>query len=137
MNRLNQLRRSFITAVKQAPDYIEGDYRNNSAALQLSHLVRNGADARRLLVPILDATDLSDAEEQEDAAEELSHILQAWDEPTFSDCANRAKEILDQLDDLWTAGNDVDMMELAERRVALEALSYAITQRCETLKDTK
>ena len=123
-----------MNTTKEAPYYIDGDHTNNSVAFQMSHLVRNGADARRLLVPILDA--ISDDEEQEDAAEELNHILQAWDEPAFADRAYRAQEILDLLDDLWTAGNGVDMMELGERRVVLETLSNAIAQRSEQMKQS-
>ncbi len=66
-----------MTATKEAPYYQAGVYSTNSAAFQISQLVRNGADARRLLVPIHEWTDLSDDEEQEDVAEELERILVA------------------------------------------------------------
>ena len=125
-----------MTVANNAPHYLDGARSTNSVAFQISQLVRNGADARRLLVPIQEWTDLSDDEDQEDAAEELGLILQAWDELSFAGSATRAQEILDQLDDLWTAGDGVDMMELGERRVALEALSHAIAQRCEQLEET-
>ncbi len=125
-----------MTATKEAPYYQAGAYSTNSAAFQISQLIRNGADARRLLVPIQEWTDLSDDEEQEDVAEELEQILQSWDEPAFLGHADRVQEILDELDDFWSDGNAVDMMELGERRVVLEALSHAIAQRCEQLKHT-
>jgi hypothetical protein len=120
-------------AAKQVPYYIEGDTRNNSAAFQVAQLIRNRADAWRLLVPILDATDLPDDEQQFDMAEELAQILQAWDDPDFVKQADRGSEILDELNDLWSDDGPVDMLELGERRVVLDALSIAIAHRCEQL----
>lgn len=125
-----------MTATKEAPYYEDGAYATNSAAFQISQLVRSSADARHLLVPIQEWIDLSDEEDQDDAAEELERLLQSWDRPLFLDHADRAQKILDELDDLWTAGNGVDMMELGERRVVVEALTHAIAQRCEQLKQS-
>jgi ATPase subunit of ABC transporter with duplicated ATPase domains len=98
--------------------------------------VRSRDDVRRLLVPIQESTDLSDDEEQIEAAEELEQILQSWDDPAFVKHAGRAQEILDELNDAWSGDGPVDMLELGERRVVLDALSLAIAYRLQLEQPT-
>lgn len=116
-----------MTAMKEAPYYQYDAHKTNNPAFQISQLVRSGADARRLLVPIHDWAHLS---RKSQMAEQVESILNTWDEPGFPDRADRALQILKELDAIWTAGNGVDMMDLGERRVPLYALYNAIVQRC-------
>src|ERR1051326_2915943 len=118
-----------MTTTKETLHYQAGEWETNSAAYQISQLVGSRDDVRRLLVPIQESTNLSDDEQQVDAAGELEKLLQTWDDPAFVTHADRAKEILDVLNDLWSGDGPVDMLELGERRVVLDALSLAIARR--------
>ncbi len=78
-----------MTPTAEAPYYQDGETSTNAAAFQISQLVRNGSDARRLLAPIHDWSELSDKVE---LAEELEQIFRTWDEPGSTDRAVRAQE---------------------------------------------
>ncbi len=122
---------SFMNVSIEVPYYQEGDYQNNDAAFQISQLVRNCSDARRLLTPIRCCAHVSDREED---GEELASIIRRWDDTSFTELADRALDILEELDKLWTAGNGVEDIQLGERRVLLNALSTAIGYRVEQLQ---
>lgn len=97
----------------------------------LSQLVRSGSDARRLLAPI---RELADHLEMEEMGEEVNSILLKWDDPSFAGEAWQALKILDELDDVFTSGEGgVDMINLGEIRVPLNALSAAIKRRQQQL----
>src|SRR5262245_6970296 len=116
------------------PYYQKGANETNDASFQISQLIRSGSDARRLLTPIQDWAVLSD---RDDDGEELESILQQWGDPSFVAQADRALTVLEELDELWTDRGGVDMMDLGERRVLINALSTAIFERQQQLREQK
>jgi len=65
-----------LTPATEAPYYEEGADHTSDASFQISQLVRNGSDARRLLVPI---QDWAWRPKQSKLAKELESMLQTWD----------------------------------------------------------
>lgn len=122
-----------MSETKESPYFQMGEWQTNSAAYQISQVVRSGSDARRMLVPIHEWTELCN---ERHVAHALEQLLQSWDRSEFLQDAERAQHLLEELDRFWTDCKAIDMMDLGERRVVLNALSHAIDQRCEVLKRT-
>ncbi|ADB19081.1 hypothetical protein Psta_4436 [Pirellula staleyi DSM 6068] len=121
-----------MTIDDTCPVYKADDQEHNGASFQISRLVHSRLDASRLLAPIRYWAYLT---EMESKGEELEQILSNWDSPSFVELAKRADTILDELDRIWTSGDDgVDMMDLGELRVPLYALTTAIHNRCSQLR---
>lgn len=121
-----------MTTPTEFPYYAERAYKTNEAFAQVSQLVRTGSDARRLHVPI---RELADHEGKAALADEVEQILLLWDDPSFANRADRALDLLKQLDDRFTHDSHaaVDMMRLGEIRVPLNALVDAICRRRDEL----
>jgi len=108
------------------PYFISGNFDDNAAGSQIARLVRDGGDARRLLVPL---QELAEYAECEVITRKLEEILLKWDSPDFGRLADKALGLLSELDEAFQAKGGIDLMDFGAQRVPQEALCTAIDLR--------
>ena len=124
-----------MSLATELPYFIPGSYEANAARIHIRTLVRSGADARRLHVPIrCRASYMAEDSRAEEKADEIERILLLWDDPSFVELADRADTLLDELEHhfTWESGND--MMTIGEILVPMHALGGAICRRRDDMK---